>query len=91
LGFASGPYQDSVHYNTLINLWGNSPGSYTLFVAEANVDGNGNVIGDAQYVYHAESGSLSLTSVPIPEPSTAALVLCALTAGFVAIRRRAAA
>ena len=70
LGFGSGPYQDSTHYNTLINLWGNSPDSYTLFVGEAQLDGNGNVI-DAEWVYHADSGSLTL--IPVPEPATLAL------------------
>lgn len=90
LGFGSGPYQDSVHYNTLINLWGNSPGSYTLFIGEAQLDGNGNVIGNAQWVYHTDSGSLTLT--PVPEPSTDALIILgALTVGSAAIRRRAAA
>jgi hypothetical protein len=89
LGFASGPYQDSVHFNTLINLWGNSPSSYTLFVAEAQLDGSGNVIGDPQWVYVLEDGSLTLTAVP--EPSTNALVILgALTVGFALIRRRRA-
>ena len=78
LGFASGPYQDSVHYNTLINLWGNSPGSYSLFVGEAQLDSNGDVIGDAQYVYNIDSGSLTLT--PVPEPTTAGCFLLGLGA-----------
>ena len=85
LGFASGPYQDSVHYNTLINLWGNSPGSYTLFVGEAQLDGDGNVIGDAQWVYTTDSGSLTLT--PVPEPATLGLVSAGLL-GLLALRRR---
>ena len=89
LGFGSGPYQDSTHYNTLINLWGNSPGSYSLFIGEAQLDSNGNVVGSPQYVYNIDSGSLALTLVP--EPSTYALILCALPVGFVAIRRRRAA
>jgi hypothetical protein len=88
LGFASGQYQDSVHYNTLINLWGNSPGSYSLFVAEAQLDGNGNVIGDAQWVYAQSNGSLALT--PSPEPSTVALILGGLIVGSGIIRRRRA-
>jgi hypothetical protein len=87
LGFASGQYQDSVHYNALINLWGNSPGSYTLFVAEAQLDGNGNVIGDPQWVYTTDTGSLTL--ITVPEPSTDALVILgALTLGSAVIRRR---
>ncbi len=71
LGFGSGPYQDSTHYNTLINLWGNSPGSYTLFVGEASLDGSGNVI-DAEYVYAMQNGSFTIT--PVPEPSTFVLL-----------------
>jgi hypothetical protein len=77
LGFASGPYQDSVHFNTLINLWGNSPGSYSLFVAEANVDTNGNVIGDAQYVYNQSNGSLILSpdlGTGVPEPGSISII-----------------
>ncbi|MCE0522119.1 MAG: PEP-CTERM sorting domain-containing protein [Methylacidiphilales bacterium] len=73
LGFASGPYQDASHYSTLINLWGNGPGSYSLFVGEAQLDGNGNVIGDPQWVYTYPSGSLTVTVAP--EPSTWALLL----------------
>lgn len=69
LGFASGQYQDSAHYETLINLWGNSPGSYTLFVAEAQLDSQGNVIGDPQYVYNLTNGSLTF-SAAVPEPAT---------------------
>jgi hypothetical protein len=75
-------------YNTIINLWGNSPGSYGIFVGEAQVDGNGNVIGDAQWVYAEGNGSLALT--PTPEPSTVALILGGLIVGAVAIRRRRA-
>lgn len=66
LGFGSGQYQDSSHYNTLINLWGNSPGSYELFVAEADLDANGNVIGDPQWVYAESVGSLTLIAIPEP-------------------------
>ena len=89
LGFGSGQYGPT-QYNTLINLWGNSPGSYTLFVAEAQLDGNGNVIGDPQWVYTASNGSLSLnptSSSPIPEPATYAL-FGVVAVGCLAMRRR---
>jgi hypothetical protein len=82
LGFGSGQYGAN-SYNTLINLWGNSPGSYALFVGEAQVDGNGNVVGDAQYVYHWENGSLTLT--PTPEPATLSLLVLG---GLAMLRRR---
>ncbi len=85
LGFGSDPYGPS-NYNTLINVWGNSPGSYTLFIGEAQLDPNGNVVGDAQYVYHMDSGSFTLT--PVPEP--AALSLLAL-GGLAMLRRRKSA
>lgn len=59
---------DSVGFN----LWGNSPGSYTLFDM-----GSG--------VYVGDNGSASLTVVP--EPSTIGLVMIGLL-GALAIRRR---
>jgi hypothetical protein len=88
LGFGSGQYGPT-QYNTLINLWGNSPGSYTLFVAEAQLDGNGNVIGDPQWVYNASNGSLTVTDVgaSVPEPATYAL-FGVLAVGCLAMRRR---
>lgn len=86
LGFASGQYQDSVHYETLINLWGNSPGSYTLFVAEAQLDSNGNVIGDPQYVYDLSNGSLIISAVPEPAAFAASAGLGVLGTCF--LRRR---
>jgi hypothetical protein len=82
-------------YDTIINLWGNGPGSYTMFIGEANpadLNPDGTLIAgrDAQWVYvFGENGTVTLTSVP--EPTTAALILGALTVGFVAIRRRRAA
>ncbi|HEY1791084.1 MAG TPA: hypothetical protein VGJ73_23245 [Verrucomicrobiae bacterium] len=88
LGFASGQYQDSVHYETLINLWGNSPGSYTLFVAEAQLDSNGNVIGDPQYVYNLSGGSIIFS--PVPEPVTFAASAGLGAFGMCLLRRRLA-
>jgi PEP-CTERM motif len=76
-------------YNTIINIWGNSPGSYSMFVGEAQLDGNGNVIGDAQWVYTTANGSLTLTT-PTPEPSTVALIMLGALTGFAIIRRRRA-
>jgi len=65
--FVSNQYAPN-YYNTLIGLWGNSPGSYALFVGEAELDSNGNVIpGQNGYVYTQDNGSLTLT--PVPEPS----------------------
>ena len=95
LGFGSGYYGmdgGTPEYNTLVNLWGNGPGSYGMFIGEAQLNGNGNVIGDAQWVYvYNETGTLNLTPTTVPEPTTAALILGALTVGFAAIRRRRAA
>jgi hypothetical protein len=82
VAFGSGYYGmdgSTPEYNTVINLWGNSPGSYGMFIGEANVDGNGNVIGDAQWVYvYDEPGTLTLT--PVPEPTTAGCFLLGLGA-----------
>jgi hypothetical protein len=78
-------------YNTIINIWGNSPGSYSMFVGQAQLDGNGNVIGDAQWVYTQDNGSLTLTPAPEPSVLTNTVFLGGLTAGFMAIRRRRAA
>lgn len=76
-------------YNTIINIWGNSPGSYSMFVGEAQLDGSGNVIGDPQWVYTTGNGSLTLTT-PTPEPSTVALIMLGALTGFAVIRRRRA-
>jgi hypothetical protein len=83
-------------YDTVVNIWGNGPGSYTLFVGEANpadLNPDGTLIAgrDPQWVYVSENGTMTVTAVPVPEPTTAALILCALAVGFVAIRRRRAA
>jgi hypothetical protein len=83
-------------YDTLINLWGNSPGSYTMFIGEANpsdLEPDGTLIPgrDAQWVYvYGENGTMTFNAiVPAPEPSTDALIILgALTVGFAAIRRR---
>jgi hypothetical protein len=94
LGFAFDPYPmgstPPSGYDVVINLWGNSPGSYTLFVGEANpsdLNPNGTLIAgrDAQWVYSTNDGSLTITSAL--EPSTGALILCALI-GLVAVRPR---
>ena len=56
-------------YDTVVNIWGNGPGSYSLFVGEAQVDANNNLIGDAQWVYYQSNGSLTLTVATVPEAS----------------------
>ncbi len=83
-------------YDTIVNIWGNGPGSFGMFIGEANpadLNPDGTLIAgrDAQWVYvYNESGSMTITAVPVPEPTTAALLLGALAVGFVAIRRRRA-
>lgn len=82
-------------YDTIINIWGNGPGSYGMFIGEANpadLNPDGTLIPghDAQWVYvYDETGTV--TATPVPEPTTNALILGALALGFVAIRRRRAA
>jgi hypothetical protein len=83
-------------YDTLVNVWGNSPGSYTMFIGEANpsdLEPDGTLIPgrDAQWGYvYGENGTMTFNPiVPAPEPSTDALIILgALTVGFAAIRRR---
>jgi hypothetical protein len=93
LGFGSGYYGmdgGTSEYVTIINLWGNGPGSYSLFIGEAQVDGDGNVIGDPQWVYHTDNSSTSsLNLVPVPEPATLGLVSAGLLS-LLAFRRRKA-
>jgi hypothetical protein len=85
VAFASGFYGmdgGTPEYNTIVDLWGNSPGSYGMFIGEANpadLEPDGTLIPgrDAQWVYvFNESGTLTLT--PVPEPSSAFLAICAL-------------
>lgn len=77
-------------YDTLINIWGNGPGSYTMFVGEANpadLNPDGTLIAgrDAQWVYvYGESGTMNIT--PVPEPATAGCLLLGL--GVFALTRR---
>jgi hypothetical protein len=87
VAFGSGPYQDSTHFNTLINLWGNGPGSYGMFIGEANpasLEPDGTLVpgtphSDVQWVYvYNEPGTLILT--PVPEPTTAGCFLLGLGA-----------
>jgi hypothetical protein len=87
LGFGSGQYSQN-DYNTVINIWGNSPDSYTLFIGEAQLDANGNVIGDPQWVYALDSGSLYFAAVPESLKWTRPLILGVLMAGSLAIRRK---
>ncbi len=61
----------------MVNIWGNSPGSYTL--AEVGNDGQGRV-----YVY-GDAGTLTLTQ--IPEPSAYAAMLGLATLGLASLRR----
>ena len=101
-GFASGyaGLQSSTpSYDTVVALWGNSPGSYGMFIGEANpayLNPDGTPITGAphneiQWVYvYDENGTMTFT--PVPEPSTdPMLILGALTVGAAAIRRRRAA
>jgi hypothetical protein len=89
-------------YDTIVNIWGNGPGSYGMFIGEANpayLNPDGTPITGAphdeiQWVYvYDETGTLTLTPLtPVPEPSTdALLILGAVTVGAAAIRRRRAA
>lgn len=82
-------------YDTIIGLWGNSPGSYGMFIGEANpadLNPDGTLIAgrDAQWVYvYTEIGTVTLTLSPVPEPGTFALVSAGLL-GLLALRRHKA-
>lgn len=97
VAFASGPAGfagGTPVYDTIINIWGNSPGSYSMFIGEANpadLEPDGTLIPgrDPQWVYVTENGNMNLTSVPVPEPATVALVSAGFL-GLLALRRRKA-
>jgi hypothetical protein len=67
-------------YESLINLWGNGPGSYSLFEGKKT---------NTEQVYVTYNGTADFQA--IPEPSTYAAILGTAALGFVAMRRRRAA
>lgn len=93
VAFGAGQYGAN-SYDTLIGLnggdiYGNIPPyTYTLFVGEAELDANGNVL-VTEYVYTDDSGTLTLVAVPEPTATTAYAGLSALgVVGLVGLRRK---
>jgi len=81
-------------YDTIVNIWGNGPGSYGMFIGEANpayLNPDGTPITGAphneiQWVYvYDETGTVTIT--PVPEPATLGLVSAGLLS-LLALRRR---
>ena len=81
LGFASGYIgvagNGYPEYANALNLWGNSPGNYSLFEGSGPKGSN---------IYVTYNGSMSVEA--IPEPSTYAAILGAACLGFSVIRRK---
>ena len=81
LGFVSSTTGNNSNPNYWVNLWGNSPDSYTLFEA-----GNDPSVANGQnHVYAGLNGTLTLTE--IPEPSSLAALMGLTTLGFAGFRR----
>jgi hypothetical protein len=83
LDFGSGQY-GTTYYNTIINLWGNSPGSYSLFVGEAGTHFGG--VYDSEFVYTQSNGNLTLT--PVPDASSSLVLLSSSCLALGIVRRK---
>jgi hypothetical protein len=79
LAFASGHIANN-EYQTAINLFGNGPGSYGLFVG----------MGPGEYVYNQSNGPLIVTEIPEPSIYAAVIGAAALALAFTCGRRRTA-